>query len=155
MTQAVMKFLFAFCLGTTLIMQVAHAAEPAVTQDSEALSQIPPPEDVEQARGALRAVAGETPYAPMNGGATPESSSAPEIAPSRVPPLLRRASFSRSPARLRLRKWGNGRGLCSAVVNYNQGSFLPYPTIRLLRMRVLSWRCVFHRRLLNAIHRCN
>ncbi|PPC61774.1 cellulose biosynthesis cyclic di-GMP-binding regulatory protein BcsB [Pantoea sp. ICBG 1758] len=67
--------LLASSLATALLLTPVQAEEPAVTQDSSALSAVPPPEGL-TADQQLQQAAGAAPYAPESGSDAPESSAA-------------------------------------------------------------------------------
>lgn len=67
--------LLASSLATALLLTPVQAEEPAVTQDSNALSAVPPPEGL-TADQQLQQAAGAAPYAPESGSDAPESSAA-------------------------------------------------------------------------------
>ncbi|RAU31129.1 cellulose biosynthesis cyclic di-GMP-binding regulatory protein BcsB [Pantoea sp. RIT413] len=67
--------LLASSLATALLLTSVQAEEPAVTQDSSALSAVPPPEGL-TADQQLQQAAGAAPYAPESGSDAPESSAA-------------------------------------------------------------------------------
>ena len=67
--------LLASSLATALLLTPVRAEEPAVTQDSNALSAVPPPEGL-AADQQLQQAAGAAPYAPESGSDAPESSAA-------------------------------------------------------------------------------
>ena len=67
--------LLASSLATVLLLTSVQAEEPAVTQDSSALSAVPPPEGL-TADQQLQQAAGAAPYAPESGSDAPESSAA-------------------------------------------------------------------------------
>ncbi|MCL9648030.1 MULTISPECIES: cellulose biosynthesis cyclic di-GMP-binding regulatory protein BcsB [Pantoea] len=69
--------LLASSLATALLLTSVQAEEPAVTQDSSALSAVPPPEGLDSTADAqLQQAAGAAPYAPESGSDAPESSAA-------------------------------------------------------------------------------
>lgn len=69
--------LLASSLATALLLTSVQAEEPAVTQDSSALSAVPPPEGLDsKADAQLQQAAGAAPYAPESGSDAPESSAA-------------------------------------------------------------------------------
>lgn len=65
--------LLASSLATALLLTPVQAEEPAVTQDSNALSAVPPPEGL-TADQQLQQAAGAAPYAPESDSDAPESS---------------------------------------------------------------------------------
>ncbi|WP_394662048.1 cellulose biosynthesis cyclic di-GMP-binding regulatory protein BcsB [uncultured Pantoea sp.] len=69
--------LLASSLATALLLTSVQAEEPAITQDSSALSAVPPPEGLDSTADAqLQQAAGAAPYAPESGSDAPESSAA-------------------------------------------------------------------------------
>ena len=79
--------LLASSLATALLLTPVQAEEPAVTQDSNALSAVPPPEGLGNAADAqLQQAAGAAPYAPESGDAPESSAAAP--AEAEAPAIL-------------------------------------------------------------------
>ena len=70
--------LLASSLATALLLTPVQAEEPAVTQDSNALSAVPPPEGL-TADQQLQQAAGAVPYAPENSAGAPAETEAPAI----------------------------------------------------------------------------
>ena len=70
--------LLASSLATALLLTPVQAEEPAVTQDSNALSAVPPPEGL-TADKQLQQAAGAAPYAPENSAGAPAETEAPAI----------------------------------------------------------------------------
>lgn len=70
--------LLASSLATALLLTPVQAEEPAVTQDSNALSAVPPPEGL-TADQQLQQAAGAAPYAPENSAGAPAETEAPAI----------------------------------------------------------------------------
>ena len=70
--------LLASSLATALLLTPVQAEEPAVTQDSNALSAVPPPEGL-TADKQLQQAAGAVPYAPENSAGAPAETEAPAI----------------------------------------------------------------------------
>lgn len=70
--------LLASSLATALLLTPVQAEEPVVTQDSNALSAVPPPEGL-TADQQLQQAAGAAPYAPENSAGAPAETEAPAI----------------------------------------------------------------------------
>ncbi|WP_394516956.1 cellulose biosynthesis cyclic di-GMP-binding regulatory protein BcsB [Pantoea sp. SGAir0175] len=108
--------LLASALTTTLLLAPAWAETPAVTQDSAALSDVPPPQGLDgSADPQLKQAAGDAPYTPGDAApvqentapaqpaesappaesATPAASAAPDIV---IPPVAAEASAAAEPA---------------------------------------------------------
>lgn len=108
--------LLASALTTTLLLAPAWAETPAVTQDSAALSDVPPPQGLDgSADPQLKQAAGDAPYtpgdaaplqentapaqsaesAPPTEAATPAASAAPDIV---IPPVAAEAPAAADPA---------------------------------------------------------
>ncbi|ORM70820.1 cellulose biosynthesis cyclic di-GMP-binding regulatory protein BcsB [Pantoea rwandensis] len=74
--------LLASSLATALMLAPAWAETPAVTQDSSALSNVPPPQGIQsEADTQLQQAAGATPYAPVENApaAAPAATDAPAV----------------------------------------------------------------------------
>lgn len=72
--------LLASSLATALLLTSVQAEEPAVTQDSSALSAVPPPEGLDSTADAqLQQAAGAAPYTPESSTAAPAEAEAPAI----------------------------------------------------------------------------
>ena len=72
--------LLASSLATALLLTSVQAEEPAVTQDSSALSAVPPPEGLDSTADAqLQQAAGAVPYTPESSTAAPAEAEAPAI----------------------------------------------------------------------------
>jgi cellulose synthase operon protein B len=70
--------LLASSLATALMLTPAWAETPAVTQDSSALSDVPPPQGIQsEADSQLQQAAGATPYAPVENAPVTDASTAP------------------------------------------------------------------------------
>jgi len=87
--------LLASSLATALLLAPAWAETPAVTQDSAALSDVPPPQGLDtHADPQLQQAAGATPYAPAGAKPAPENAAPVEAAPMQeeaapaVPPMV-------------------------------------------------------------------
>ncbi|ORM68992.1 cellulose synthase regulator BcsB [Pantoea wallisii] len=87
--------LLASSLATALLLAPAWAETPAVTQDSAALSDVPPPQGLDtHADPQLQQAAGATPYAPAGAEPAPENAAPVEAAPMQeeaapaVPPMV-------------------------------------------------------------------
>lgn len=102
--------LLASALTTTLLLAPAWAETPAVTQDSAALSDVPPPQGLDgSADPQLKQAAGDTPYTPGDAAplqentapaqpaesAPPAASAAPDIV---IPPVAAEAPAAAEPA---------------------------------------------------------
>ncbi|OWS75810.1 cellulose synthase regulator BcsB [Pantoea sp. VS1] len=102
--------LLASALTTTLLLAPAWAETPAVTQDSAALSDVPPPQGLDgSADPQLKQAAGDAPYTPGDAApvqentapaqpaeaAPPAASAAPDIV---IPPVAAEASAAAEPA---------------------------------------------------------
>ena len=108
--------LLASALTTTLLLAPAWAETPAVTQDSAALSDVPPPQGLDgSADPQLKQAAGDAPYTPSDAAplqentapaqsaesappaeaATPAASAAPDIV---IPPVAAEAPAAADPA---------------------------------------------------------
>lgn len=102
--------LLASALTTTLLLAPAWAETPAVTQDSAALSDVPPPQELDgSADPQLKQAAGDTPYTPGDAAplqentapaqpaesAPPAASAAPDIV---IPPVAAEAPAAAEPA---------------------------------------------------------
>ncbi|KAF0854983.1 cellulose biosynthesis cyclic di-GMP-binding regulatory protein BcsB [Pantoea dispersa] len=102
--------LLASALTTTLLLAPAWAETPAVTQDSAALSDVPPPQGLDgSADPQLKQAAGDAPYTPGDAAplqentapaqpaesAQPAASAAPDIV---IPPVAAEASAAAEPA---------------------------------------------------------
>lgn len=78
--------LLASSLATALLLAPAWAETPAVTQDSGALSDVPPPQGIESAADPqLQQAAGAAPYAPAETAPQTAPQTAPETTPETVP----------------------------------------------------------------------
>lgn len=102
--------LLASALTTTLLLAPAWAETPAVTQDSAALSEVPPPQGLDgSADPQLKQAAGDAPYTPGDAApvqentapaqpaesAPPAASAAPDIV---IPPVAAEAPAAAEPA---------------------------------------------------------
>lgn len=87
--------LLASSLATALMLAPAWAETPAVTQDSSALSNVPPPQGIQsEADSQLQQAAGATPYAPVentpanDAPATPAATDAPAASDAPAPEMV-------------------------------------------------------------------
>ncbi|NIF02297.1 cellulose biosynthesis cyclic di-GMP-binding regulatory protein BcsB [Pantoea sp. Acro-805] len=87
--------LLASSLATALMLAPAWAETPAVTQDSSALSNVPPPQGIQsEADTQLQQAAGATPYAPVENApandapATPAATDTPAVTDAPAPEMV-------------------------------------------------------------------